>query len=216
LILAVTAALVVLLVLAHELTAVSRPSAAPAAGGAGSEEAPPKSIREAYQRAENFGEEPSAPAAPPAPAPPSPSPWFDGAHYLGLSAGLLLLAGLGTGLWLYLVVAFRPGKDREPVRRRWRQWHYALGGAAGALALSHAVGRLVQVGSLMPGFWVPAATGFALILLVVSGLLRAGSPPAPAQSAQWWSWSHRALTALAVILLLWHAITMYAQFALHK
>ena len=173
----------------------------------------PGSIRQAYEEAEKFGEPPAPPQQ--APAPPTLAPWFDKVHYVGLSGALLLLAGLGTGLWIYLVVAFRRGQDRVFVRRQWRKWHYALGFGAGALALSHALGRFVQLGGFVPGFWVPILTGGALVLLVVSGLLRAWPPRPLARHFNWWTWSHRALTTLAVIMLLWHGITMYARFVLH-
>ena len=63
----------------------------------------PGSIREAYGRAEEFGEEPEQ--KPAESGEPEPNPWFDGVHYVGAVGGLFLLAGIGTGLWIYLVIA---------------------------------------------------------------------------------------------------------------
>ena len=176
------------------------------------EEAPPKSIRDAYNRADKFGEEPAPPAAPAA----ERSPWCDGVHYLGLAGALVLLAALGTGLWLYLVLAFRRNQDRALVRRRWRAGHSALGLAAGALALSHVVGRFRQAGAVGLAWNLPVLTGAAIILLVISGLLRLRPPRALAPYPQYWTRAHQALTALTVLLLLWHGLTMYAQFVLHR
>jgi hypothetical protein len=187
---------------------------APAAGGANSEEKLPRSIREAYERAEKFGEEPSAQSKKTEAQP--PSPWRDTVHYVGLGGGLLLLAALATGLWIYLVIAFRKGPHRVLLRRAWRRWHYGLGLAAGALALTHAIGRYVQAGDFEVEFGAPALTSAAIILLVISGIIRAWPPRALARHPRWWAWSHRVLTMLAVLALCWHGTTMYAKFVLHK
>ena len=174
-------------------------------------EAPPKSLRDAYNRAEHFGDEPAAPATPAA----ERSRWFDRVHYLGLAGALALLAALGTGLWHYLILAFR-AQDRVQVRRRWHTGHAVLGLAAGALALSHVAGRCVQAGEFRLGWGVPLLTAGAIILLVITGLLRVRPPRAPAPYPQFWARAHQALTALAVLFLLWHGLTMYAQFVLHR
>ena len=171
----------------------------------------PSSIREAYERAEEFGEEPDTEKDEPEQRG-ERSPWFDGVHYVGVGGGLFLLAGLATGLWIYLVVAFRTGPRRVLIRRLWRRWHYALGFVAGGLALAHAVGRFIQEGEVELGLGPPVLTAAALILLLVSGVIRAWPPLPLARHPQWWAWSHRALAALTVLALFWHGISMYAQF----
>ncbi len=171
----------------------------------------PSSIREAYERAERFGEEPSK--EPEEHEQHEHSLWYDGVHYVGVAGGLLLLAGLATGLWIYLVIAFRTGPHRVLIHRVWRRWHYALGFVAGGLALAHVLGRYVQVGGVGVEFGPPTLTSAAFILLVVSGLLRAWPPRALARHPHWWAWSHRVFAAAALLALFWHGLSEYLHFA---
>lgn len=172
------------------------------------DEPPPGSIREAYERAERFGEEPT-PGQTPAPTE-AHSPWYDGVHYVGIGGALGLLAAAGVGLWIFLVVAFRKDSKRILVRRLWRRRHYALGLSAGALALAHVVGRTIQEGELSLG---PASrTSLAFLLLVLSGVIRAW-PPRPVARYPWlWIWLHRVLLVLAVVLLYRHVMWQYLKF----
>lgn len=186
-----------------------------AQGGTGdSGEKLPRSIREAYERAEGFTEEPAKEASESEAE--EAGLWTDGIHYLGIGGGLVLLAALAVGLYIYLVIAFRQGPDRVRLRRLWRRRHYALGLAAGALALAHVIGRSLQLGEFEAEFGAAQLATLAIILLVVSGIIRAWPPRPLAAHPQWWKWSHRLLVVAALLTLFWHGIATYAEFVLHR
>ncbi len=184
------------------------------AGAGDSEERLPRSIREAYERAEGFTEErgPEGEESEAAEA----ALWRDGVHYLGIGGGLALLAALGVGLWIFLVIAFRQGPQRVLLRRVWRRWHYALGLAAGALALAHVIGRSVQLGEFEAELGAAQLATAAIILLVISGVIRAWPPRSLARHPRWWMWSHRVLVVAAFLALFWHGVGTYAEFVLHR
>lgn len=184
------------------------------AGAGNAEEKLPRSIREAYERAEGFTEEPGGKNDESEAA--EAGLWRDGIHYLGLAGGLVLLAALAVGLYIFLVIAFHQGADRVLLRRAWRRRHYALGLAAGALALAHVIGRSVQLGEFEAELGAAQLATAAILLLVVSGIIRAWPPRPLARHPRWWMWSHRVLTVVALLALFWHGIATYAEFVLHR
>jgi len=175
-------------------------------------ERPPRSIREAYERAEEFGQPPAAEGEV-REAEESGSFWLDPVHYLGLAGAALALAALGVGLYIFLVVAFRRGPDRVLVRRAWRLRHAILGLSAVALAVAHAGLRAVQTGEV-PFSWNPSqALTLAFVLLALSGVLRMWPPRSLARYARVWIWSHRVLLVAALLLLVGHVVFQYVRFA---
>ena len=187
--------------------------AALAQGSPAQEEQLPQSIREAYQRAEEFGATPTpaAPAPPPASKPPGPNLWRDPIHYLGLGAGALAVLALLVGLYLLFVVSRYRGPDR--IRRRWRvrYVHMFLGATAVGLGVGHSLLRFYQLGGVR---WVPppmlALIAFAVVAL--TGVLRAYPPRAWARYPWVFIWGHRAALALALYMLTRHVIGAYHFF----
>ncbi len=174
-------------------------------------ERPPRSIREAYERAEQFGQPPAEEAA--REAEEARSLWLDPVHYLGVAAGALALGALGVGLYIFLVVAFRRGPDRVLVRRAWRLRHVILGLSAVALAVAHSGLRAVQTGEVPFSWSPPQAVTLAFVLLALSGVLRMWPPRSLARYTRVWVWSHRVLLIAALLLLVRHVAFQYARFA---
>lgn len=173
-------------------------------------EGPPRSIREAYERAEQFGQPPAEEAAREAEG--ARSLWRDPVHYVGIAGGAFALGALGVGLYIFLVVAFRRGPDRVLVRRAWRLRHVILGLSAVALAVAHAGLRAAQTGEIPFSWSPPQAVTLAFVLLALSGVLRMWPPRSLARYARVWIWSHRVLLVAALLLLVRHVAFQYARF----
>ena len=174
----------------------------PAPGGASDPGQMPKNIREAYERAEKFGEEALPPGPPGSAAERKGTRRLDAVHMPGLAAGGLLLANLALGGAIFL--GARRKRLALPRRKVMRKWHYVVGLTAVALALVHATGRFIQAGALSldspPAFLLTCAA----VLLVGSGLLRVRPPRALARHPRIWAWAHRVLVLLTVVLLVLH------------
>lgn len=170
--------------------------------GAPEPEELPQSIREAYERAEKFGEEAIPPMPPASATGDRNSRRLDLVHVVGLVGGSLLVANLAIGTAIFL--GARRRRLTVPARKIWRKWHYAVGLTALALALAHAIGRFMQAGELNldnpPAFLLACAT----VLIVGSGLLRVRPPRKLARYPQLWVWAHRALALLTLVLLVMH------------
>ena len=188
--------------------------AALAQGSPAQEEQLPQSIREAYQRALEFGEAPAPATSAPAPASgkPGPSLWFDPIHYVGIAGGVLTALALLAGLYLYFFAGRYRGPDR--VQRRWRlrYLHIFLGASAVGLALAHSLLRFVQSGEVELSLKSPTVVLYAFLLLALSGVLRVVPPRKWARYAKVFMWTHRALVAIVLVVLLRHVLLAYQFF----
>ncbi|MEN6345614.1 MAG: hypothetical protein ABFE16_09910 [Armatimonadia bacterium] len=125
-------------------------------------------------------------------------PWLDAVHWIGLVGGFLILVALAVGL--YLLLAFRRG-GRLSLRGKVRNLHILGGGLAIAFALGHVAGRAVQAGSVEFELDPARLIALALVLVLVTGLMRRFTPGFLQGHYALLAWAHR-LAVLAVLILL--------------
>jgi hypothetical protein len=175
-------------------------SSAPAGEG-------PSGVQQASGPAERLGQagQPATAEARPAPRPGRGHRlWLDKVHAVGLFGGGLMVTNFIIGLSILLGAL--AGTARFPVLKRKgrRKWHYLFGLTALSLAVLHGVLRYVQFGGLQVHNPPAFALGCTAALLACSGMVRAWPPRKLARHPKVWTWVHRTLLALAVVLLAVH------------
>lgn len=136
----------------------------------------------------------------------SGSPWHDTVHWLGIAGGLVALLALCGGGALYIFVARRNIQWSDSPRPTWRYLHVTAGAAAVVLALVHHFGRWAQEGGPEFGLEPPHLAGVGFLFLAVTGALRLAPPKAWRRRWRVFAYGHRAAFALALAMLILHAL----------
>jgi hypothetical protein len=161
-----------------------------------------------------------SPAVPAAPGPPpvadeepaGASPWHDGVHYVGIIGGGLAVLAFAGGLIVFLGFEVRGKRWDDPLRRRLRALHIALGASGATLALAHHVGRLVQAREIEFELFPPFLCGYGFALLLISGILRVKTPRALRRFWRVFPWLHRVAFVVALVYLFRHVRYQFLQF----
>lgn len=140
------------------------------------------------------------------------SPWRDGVHYVGIAGGALAMLALVLGVIIYVGPRLPGKKLASALRRRFRTAHIACGMAGASLALVHHVGRLVQAQEFGFALNAPALCGYAFVLVLLSGLLRAWTPRAWRKHWRVLAFIHRVSVVTALYFLFVHALHQAREF----
>ena len=151
--------------------------------------------------------------APPAAEPAGASPWHDAVHIVGTIGGGLAVLAFAGGLIVFFGFEVRGKRWNDPLRRRLRALHIALGASGATLALAHHIGRLVQAREIEFELFPPFLCGYGFALLLISGILRVKTPKALRKVWRVFPWLHRVGFVVALFYMFRHVRYQWLQFA---
>jgi hypothetical protein len=130
-----------------------------------------------------------------------PAVWLDVAHWVGITGGVLALGAVAMGLLLFLFWRRTGSRERAQRKLLLRKIHFTLGLLAVVGAVTHVVMRYVQLGVLSFSPRGPFPLMVLFVLLGLSGIGRAWSPPLLRRHQVFWAWTHRLLVVLTLLAL---------------